>query len=112
MSAVTMELHPWNAGFEWRDHDGPFTTVTSDQARQFDEEGYFVIEDAFSADEMAVLDAEIRPGEARVREFLEQLPDGRLSVAGVDTQTVAPHLVVHSDHLRAFCRQPLLTGIC
>jgi ectoine hydroxylase-related dioxygenase (phytanoyl-CoA dioxygenase family) len=70
------------------------------------------MEDVFTVAEMAVLDAEIAPGETRVREFLEQLPDGRFSVAGVDTQTVAPHLVLHSDHLRSFCAQPLLAGLC
>jgi ectoine hydroxylase-related dioxygenase (phytanoyl-CoA dioxygenase family) len=112
MTAVTLEMHPWNAGFEWQDHEGPFTTITREQARQFDAEGYFVMEDVFTAEEMALVDAEITPGEARVRKFLEDMPDGRFSVAGIDTQTVAPHLVVHSEHLRAFCAQPLLAGIC
>jgi ectoine hydroxylase-related dioxygenase (phytanoyl-CoA dioxygenase family) len=111
-SGVVLEPHPWNTGFEWDDHQPPFTTVTADQARQFDEEGFFVIEDAFTREEMAELDRHIAPGEARVRDFLKEMPDGRLSVAGVDTQTVAPHLVVHSEHLRAFCAQPLLTGLC
>jgi ectoine hydroxylase-related dioxygenase (phytanoyl-CoA dioxygenase family) len=111
-SGVALEPHPWNAGFVWRDHEPPFTTVTPEQARQFDEAGYFVMEDAFTAEEMAALDAHIAPGESRVREFLKEMPDGRLSVAGVDTQTVAPHLVVQSDHLRDFCAQPLLAGLC
>lgn len=111
-SEVPLEPHPWNNGFTWPDHDGPFTTVTTEQARQFDERGYFILEDAFDADEVARLDAEIAPGESRVREFLKQLPDGRLSVAGVDTQTVAPHLVTQSEYLHAFCAQPLLAGLC
>ena len=109
---TTLEPHPWNAGYEWQDHDGPFTTVTDDQARQFDERGYFIIEDAFTPDQMARLDEEIAPGESRVRDFLQQMPEGRLSVAGVDTQTVAPHLVVHSEYLHDFCAHPLLVGLC
>ncbi len=111
-SGVALEPHPWNTEFVWDDHEPPFRTVTPEQARQFDEAGYFVIEDAFTAEEMAELDAHIAPGESRVREFLKEMPDGRLSVAGVDTQTVAPHLVVHSDYLRDFCAQPLLAGLC
>ena len=31
------------------DHTGPFGFVTAEQARQFDELGYFVVEDAFDA---------------------------------------------------------------
>jgi phytanoyl-CoA hydroxylase len=111
-SAVVLEPHPWNTGFTWPDHSGPFTTVTSDEARQFDEKGFFVLEGAFDADELARLEAEIEPGESRVRDFLKQLPDGRLSVAGVDTQTVAPHLVTQSPYLHAFCGQRLLAGLC
>jgi hypothetical protein len=111
-STVPLERHPWNDSFEWRDHDGPFTTITPEQARQFDELGFFVVDDAFSAAEMQQLDQAIAPGEAKVREFLAAMPDGRFSVAGTDTQTVAPHLVLRSPFLRDFCRHPVLTGLC
>ena len=39
--------HPWNTGFEWQNHTGECTTVTAEQAAQFDEVGYFVLEDVF-----------------------------------------------------------------
>jgi ectoine hydroxylase-related dioxygenase (phytanoyl-CoA dioxygenase family) len=105
-------LHPWNDGFTWCDHDGPTTVVTDAQLRSFDEQGFFVVEDAFDADTLARLDEEIAPGERAVRELLEQLPGGRISVAGLDTQTVAPHLVLRSDWLHRFCAHPLLAAIC
>jgi ectoine hydroxylase-related dioxygenase (phytanoyl-CoA dioxygenase family) len=111
-STLALEPHPWNHGFAWSDHSGPFGTITAAQALQFDEQGYFVVEDAFDAVEIARLEAEIAPGESRVREFLQGLPDGRLSVAGVDTQTVAPHLVTQSSYLHEFCGQPLMAGLC
>ena len=113
MSGHRTGPHPWNDGFAWIDHDGPFTTITDAQAKQFDEDGFFVVEDAFDAATLAALDEAIAPGEARVREFLDaRSPDGRFSVAGVDTQTVAPHLVVRSPVLRAFCAHPVLAGLC
>ena len=34
--SVPRELHPWNEGFVWEDHTGPFTTITTGQAEQFD----------------------------------------------------------------------------
>jgi ectoine hydroxylase-related dioxygenase (phytanoyl-CoA dioxygenase family) len=110
--SVPRELHPWNEGFVWQDHTGPFTTVTTEQAEQFDRDGYFVVEDAFDAGLLAEVDAAIAPGDERVRGFLDGLPDGRFGVAGNDTQTIAPHLVVRSEVLARFCAHPLLAGLC
>ena len=51
--------HLWNTAFTWRDHDGPFATVTADQARSFDDLGYFVFEDAFDATTLQRLTDEV-----------------------------------------------------
>jgi ectoine hydroxylase-related dioxygenase (phytanoyl-CoA dioxygenase family) len=104
--------HPWNHGFEWIDHRGPFTTITDAQASQFDEDGFFVVEDAFDPATLQAVDDAIAPGEARAREFLDAQPGGRFGVAGTDTQTVAPHLAARSDVLRRFCTHRVLTGLC
>jgi ectoine hydroxylase-related dioxygenase (phytanoyl-CoA dioxygenase family) len=103
--------HPWNTGFRWEDHRGPFTTVTAEQARRFDELGYFLVEDAFDAATLARLDAELAPGDEQVKKFLRKAPEGRFSVAGLDTQTVAPHAVTRSAFAREFCAHPTLAGI-
>jgi hypothetical protein len=108
---VARELHPWNDGFVWRDHAGPFSTISSAQAQEYDDVGCFVFADAFSASELRAIDEAIEPSETLVREFLAGRPDGRFSVAGIDTQTVAPHLVMSSALLRAVCAQPPLSGI-
>ena len=106
------EPHPWNGGFTWADHAGPTTVLSTEQVASFDELGYCVVPDAFDAETLERMDAEIRPSEERVRDLLAQLPGGRISVAGVDTQTVAPHLVLGSEWLRGFCAHPTLSGIC
>jgi ectoine hydroxylase-related dioxygenase (phytanoyl-CoA dioxygenase family) len=112
VTAVELTEHPWNTGFSWHDHEGPFTTISAEQARQYDELGFFVVPDAFTPAELSDLDAAIAPGESKAREFLAAMPGGRFTVAGVDTQTVAPHLVLRSEALRRFCAHPLLAGIC
>ena len=66
--------HPWNSDFTWTEHGGPFTTITDAQAKQFDEDGFFVVEDAFDAETLEQINAAIAPGEARVKEFLEAQP--------------------------------------
>src|SRR4051794_24674442 len=106
------ELHPWNAGFAWRDHTGPFTRITEEQAAAFDADGFFVMPQVFGAAEVSEIRTAIIPGEQRIRDLLEMLPGGRISVAGLDTQTVAPHLVCTSDVLRQVCADPTLVGVC
>jgi ectoine hydroxylase-related dioxygenase (phytanoyl-CoA dioxygenase family) len=103
--------HPWNSGLAWPDHAGSCTTITAEQAAQFDELGYFVIEDVFDFDTLAALDRELEPGDARVKQFLAGAPDGRFSVAGLDTQTVAPHAVTRSALAREFAAHESLAGI-
>lgn len=104
--------HPWNQGFTWRDHTGPFQTVTAEQAAAFDRDGFFVLEQVFDAAEVAAIRSAIAPGDAKVRELLAMMPEGRISVAGLDTQIVAPHLVCIDDHLRDVCAHPTLVGVC
>ena len=109
--SVAREPHPWNAGFTWTDHAGPFSTISAAQACEYDEAGCFVFADAFTTAELRAIDDAIAPGETRAREFLSDQPDGRFGVAGVDTQTVAPHLAARSDLLRSLCGRPPLSGI-
>jgi ectoine hydroxylase-related dioxygenase (phytanoyl-CoA dioxygenase family) len=109
---VELEPHPWNTGFAWPEHRGPFRRVTPEQARAYDEDGFFVLQDALDADTVAALDAEIAPFDAKVLEFLGQQPDGRFSIAGVDTVSIAIHLAPKSDRLRDFCASPLLADLC
>jgi phytanoyl-CoA hydroxylase len=111
-TSVAREPHPWNRAFRWEDHTGPFHHITAAQAQQFDRDGFFVVEDAFGDDEIGALTDELAPGEQAVRDFLAELPGGRFQVAGVDTQTVAPHQVQRSAWVQRFCAHPVLTGLC
>ena len=104
-------LHPWNTGFVWPDHTGPLTTISADQARQFDELGYFVMEDAFDAATLARLEAELDPGDEQTKQFLADVPDGRFGVTGLDTQTVAPHAVTRSQYARRFVADEVFAGL-
>ena len=102
--------HQWNHGFAWPEHRD-VTTISVAEARAYDELGYFVIEDAFSLDEMEQLDAALTHGDEKVKAMLASVPGGRFSVAGLDTQTVAPHAVTRSEHARRFAAHPLFGGI-
>jgi ectoine hydroxylase-related dioxygenase (phytanoyl-CoA dioxygenase family) len=103
--------HPWNTGFEWQNHTGELTTLTAQQAGEFDELGFFVFEDVFDAATLEQLDAALQPGDQRTKEFLSGAPDGRFGVTGLDSQTIAPHAVTRSGFAREITAHETLAGI-
>jgi ectoine hydroxylase-related dioxygenase (phytanoyl-CoA dioxygenase family) len=103
--------HPWNPGFTWPSHSGPFRRVTAQQAAQYDELGYFVLEDAVDPATIAALTEAIAPLDEEVMEFLETRPDGRFSIAGVDTVSIALHPSVRSAVCRDFCASELMADL-
>jgi phytanoyl-CoA hydroxylase len=103
--------HPWNTGFEWQNHTGALTTATAQQAAEFDELGFFVLEDVFDAATLENLDAALQSGDQRTKEFLSGAPDGRFGVTGLDSQTIAPHAVTRSAFAREITAHETLAGI-
>lgn len=109
---MARRAHRWNHGFAWSRPPGDGGELDAAQLAAFDHDGFCVLEGVFGPDELAAIDAAIEPGASLVRSLLEQLPGGRLSVAGLDTQTVAPNMVGGSDVLRAACTHPRLAAAC
>lgn len=105
-------LHERNSGFEWQDHRGPFRVVTPEQARQYDELGYFVLDDALAPADVDGLLAEIDPFEHRAEEALREMEGGRFFIARADEITFTTHLVVRSSRLRRFTFSALFAGLC
>jgi len=93
--------HPLNDGFTWTDHTGPFRVVSDEQARAYDQQGFFVLEDALDADAVAAVRAEIDPIEAAVEdEIREATEDGRAFIYRAGEITFTTHLVARSAVLR------------
>jgi len=97
-----MKPHPWNTAFEWQatGHD------------QFDEQGFFLLEDAIDASELAEVTAEIDPFEERMTAFLRTQPDGRLMIADAEAITFTTHLVTRAPRLREFAAGPVFQKLC
>ncbi len=106
-----ISLHPWNTGFEWTNHTGPFRRVNEAQARAYDEDGYFVLEHAVDPAGIAALTDAIEPFDREVMEFLATRPDGRFSIAGVDTVSIALHPAARSAVCRDFCTSELMADL-
>jgi ectoine hydroxylase-related dioxygenase (phytanoyl-CoA dioxygenase family) len=106
-----MTPHPLNRGFVWEPPRGPYRRVTPEQARQYDEQGFFVLEDAFAPEELRDVTAEIDGFEARSEAFLRTREDGRLFIARAGEITFSPNLVTRSARLREFCAGPVFQDL-
>ena len=104
--------HEHNTSFTWSEHAGPFRVVTAEQAEQYDENGYFVLEDALGPVEVDALIGAIDPFEERQADALRELEGGRFFIARADEITFTTHLVAQSPLLHEFTRAALLTDIC
>jgi phytanoyl-CoA hydroxylase len=112
MSVREAPAHELNTSFAWTDHRGPFRAVSAEQARQYDERGFFVLEDALAPGQVDALAAAIDPFEARGEEALRTLEGGRFFIARADEITFTTHLVLQSTTLRQFTTSALFADVC
>ena len=106
------DLHPRNRDFRWRASSGPYGCLTAEQAALYDEQGFFLFEGAFSAEEIDAVATAIAPHEQAGEEWLRRQKGGRHVISKADAITFTIHLVARSHVLKAFSRHPVLQGIC
>ena len=106
-----MKLHPWNTGFTWDDHVGPFRRITTEQATSFDRDGFFVMENVLSRSELERTVTEIDAVEAKTEEFLRTRPDERFTIAEAGAITFTVHLVLKSELLRRFAQSDVFADL-
>jgi ectoine hydroxylase-related dioxygenase (phytanoyl-CoA dioxygenase family) len=104
--------HPWNTGFEWRDHRGPFRALDDGQAQQFDDHGYVVLPDVLRRDELDPLVAQLDALEAHADQFLRAQEGGRFTIAETGAITFGPHAVLRSEAARALAAHPTIVDLC
>jgi len=104
--------HELNTEFVWHDHRGPFRVVTEEQARQYDELGFFVLTDAIDPSRLASVIEAIDPFEADQEEALRAMEGGRFFIARADEITFTTHLVARSPLLRNFATSALFSDLC
>jgi phytanoyl-CoA hydroxylase len=106
------EPHPWSDDFTWTDHDGSVpTTLTPEQVRAFDEDGFVVLPELLPADLRAEATAAIDAYDAETEALLATLEDGRLSIAEAGAITFSVHLAARSEVLRRVVAHPNLVGV-
>ena len=107
-----LSLHPWNDGFTWVDRAGAPSTLTAEQVRHFDAEGYVVVPDLVDGATLARALAETDRFEAEADAFLQRVDGGRVAIAETGAITFSVHLAARSPALRDLTRHPTIVGLC
>ena len=109
---MEVNLHPNNKGFDWSVPKGPYSYLTGDQVNQFDQEGYLLLEDVFSLDEIGSVIESIDPFEEKVTEALRNLDGGKFFISRAEEITFTTHLVMQNELLKKFTKHEVLAGVC
>lgn len=107
-----MQRHELNTQFEWTRTAGPYRVLSAAQARQYDEAGYFLLEGAFTPDEVRAVRGAIDPFEEANEENLRANHGGRQFINKADAITFTVHLVTRSETLKAFSRHRVFADLC
>ena len=107
-----VKLHENNKGFEWSMPAGPYDFLSPEQIKSFDENGYTIVEDAFTSVEIEKVLEKIDPFEFNVTEALKGLDGGKFFISRAEEITFTTHLVTQSEELKEFSKHEVFTGIC
>ena len=109
-----MESHPHslNESFTWRDARAPFHIIDSEQSNNWNECGYFLMENVLAPEDLQPLIQEIDPLEEKTNQFLRSVKDKRKFIARADELTFAVHVVLRSPVARAFSKHPVFAKLC
>jgi phytanoyl-CoA hydroxylase len=83
--------------------------ITQEQHRQFEENGFFVLEDVFTKAEMDALSAVIEKHHFRHEELLQEV--GTQGISRANEISFTSHLAEQDDAIRAFCTRPEFVAI-
>jgi phytanoyl-CoA hydroxylase len=108
----SIERHPWNVDFTWVDRDGPLRRLDRRQCEQFDRDGFLVLPDLFTDEELDPVIAAIDVLEASTDAFLGGLENQRLFIAEQGAITFSVFPVIAHDAPRQFSAHRVFTDLC
>ena len=105
-------IHPWNRGFQFALPDTVPQVLTDDERAQFARDGYLVVPEIASAEEIAAVTAELDELEAKTDRWLRKQDGARQDIAEADAITFTVACVMRSEAARRFTHHPTMLGLC
>lgn len=112
MNTIARQLHPWNRNFCWVNHRPGSGELDAAQIEKFDRDGFVVVPQVISSDELARTVTEIDAFEKAGEESLRARPGGQMDISKADAITFTAHLVGRSAWLRELSTHPRILGFC
>ena len=103
--------HRKNIDFRWHDKVRGNAVVSDTLCHDYSQRGAFLLEDAFTQNEIANLLSALDPLERQAEALLREQPP-KVGIARADEITFSAHLVAQSPVLAKFARHPKLLGVC
>ena len=112
VNSSQIDRHPWNTDFKWVNKTGHFCRLSEEQADQFNRDGFIVLENVFSDEELAPVIEATDELEARTDSFLSGMDNGRASIAEKGAITFSLFAVQFSQAARSFAAHPVFAELC
>lgn len=112
MTTAGYRIHAQSRDFVWREGRAERRRILNEkQKRQFDEFGFFRLEQAFTPEELDAVEAAIDPLEAEHEQRL-RANEASNAISSADAITFTGHIVKKSPVLRRFAAHPAIADIC
>lgn len=107
-----MRLHDFNTGFTWQMPQGPYRRISDAQARAFDRDGFFVLENGIDRETLDRVLAAIDPIEAAEEQYLREKLGGKRLIARADEITFTTQLALRVPVVRDFVTSEVFQDLC
>lgn len=108
---MTFERHEFNTEFTWQGVHRPLRSLSEAQAVSWEENGYFVLENALDETERQTLIDAIAPFEKAGEDFLRSR-GGKVFIARADEITFTTNLASNSQAVRDFVTGRVMRDLC
>jgi len=107
-----MNSHVWNKSFVWQNHTVTSGALTQTQIDQFDNDGYVIVNDVFTSNELKELVEITDAAQAEAAAFLAAQPNERIAISEIGAITFAAQLASRKPEIGKFVKNTKIMGAC
>ena len=107
-----MNSHPWNKSFVWQNHTATSGELTQTQIDQFDNDGYVIVNDIFTSDELKELVVITDEAQADAVAYLASQPNERIAISEIGAITFAAQIASRKPEIGKFVKNTKIMGAC
>ncbi len=107
-----MNSHPWNKSFVWQNHTATSGELTQTQIDQFDSDGYVIVNDIFTPNELKELVEITDAAQAEAAAFLAAQPNEQIAISEIGAITFSAQIASRKPEIHKFVKNTKIMGAC